>query len=711
MKTKIQDLFSRTPFWQVAPACALLLCGHVVLGQTAKVTPVAVPGAGFVYVTGLNERGHLAGYYYAADSSQHAFIWTNAVAVDLGTLGGRSSVANALNNLDQVVGYAAKAGDFEYHGFISTLGTMFDYGTLGGAISSATAISDTSRATGYSFVSLSSLEYHAFLSSGTQLQDLGTLGGSSSFGIAVNSAGQVAGESQTAGDIESHAFLFSGGVMTDLGTLGGTMSSVFGLNSQGWVAGDSSLTMGDDDTTHAYVHNGSAMIDLGTLGGTYSMSFGINDAGQVAGDSTTAGDVENHGFIWSNGAMQDLGTLGGSYSTVWDLNNVGQVIGVSTNAFGRQRPFVWQNGAMHDLNAFLPAGSDWELTSAVFINDAAQIVGRGVHQGQPSWYLLEFVQNPNQPPVARAGADQTVECAGATTRVILDGSASSDPEDGPLTFEWSEGTVVLGHSATLSVGLAAGSHTLALRVTDQAGANSEDRVVVNIVDTTPPVVRCPGNVTVASGSDCSGVVPDFLPNLVASDICTPAEALIKRQVPAAGALLDRGVQTVTLTVIDAAGNAATCTVRVTVADRSAPVITSVSSDPVVLRPLNHQLVPVTVTVAASDNCDPNPVCRIVSVTSNQSVAERPDDTRPDYVITGDRTVQLRAESSSKNASRVYTICLLCTDASGNVASRSLTVTAQKDKEQDVTVSTTLASPKAPPQKKKSLKRLAERGRK
>jgi probable HAF family extracellular repeat protein len=117
-------------------------------------------------------------------------------------------VVNALNNLDQVVGYSSKAGEQEFHGFVWALGTMFDYGTLGGTISSATAISDASQATGYSYVSPSSLDLHAFLSSGTQLQDLGTLGGSYSFGVAVNNAGQVAGESTMAGDIERHGFLF-----------------------------------------------------------------------------------------------------------------------------------------------------------------------------------------------------------------------------------------------------------------------------------------------------------------------------------------------------------------------------------------------------------------------------------------------------------------------------------------------------------------------
>jgi probable HAF family extracellular repeat protein len=708
MKTTTQASLSVVQSCRAAAACAVLFCGQAVLGQTAAVTPVTVPGASLVSVTGFNERGHLAGYYFDSSSAQRAFILTNGVAVDLGTLGGTLNVANALNNLDQVVGYSSETGDLEFHGFVWTLGTMLDYGTLGGTISSASAISDASQATGYSYVSPSSLDLHAFLSSGTQLQDLGTLGGSYSFGVAVNNAGQVAGESGTAGDIERHGFLFSGGVLKDLGTLGGSMSFVFGLNNQGLVTGDS-LTAGDAEV-HAYIHNGTAMADLGTLGGTFSMSFGINDAGQVAGDSTTAGDAENHGFIWSNGAMQDLGTLGGGYSTVWDLNNFGQVVGVSSNALGQERAFVWQNGVMHDLNGFLPANSGWQLTSAIFINDAAQIVGQGLFQGQSGWYRLEFVQTPNQPPVAQAGPDQTVECAGATTPVTLDGSTSSDPEGGALTFAWSEGNVVLGNTAVLSVGLAAGSHTLALRVTDQAGANSEDVVVVNIVDTTPPVVQCPANVILAVGAQCSAIVPNLLASLVASDLCTPAEALVKAQVPAPGTLVGLGTHPVTLSVTDTAGNTSTCTVQLTAADRTVPVITSATANPSVLRPLNHLLVPVTVTVQASDSCDPEPVCRIASVKSNQSITG-PDNVRPDWIITGPLTVQLRAESSSKEA-RVYTLCIVCTDASGNTATCSLTITAQKSKDEEAVVESASASRKHDaPKKKQAVKKPAAQTRK
>src|SRR5262249_23026063 len=113
--------------------------------------------------------------------------------IDLGTLGGATTVANYINNRGQVVGTSRTAAGFQ----------------------------------------------RAFLYSGGIMQDLGTLGGSESFGNVINDRGQVGGAAFLA-DGSRHAFLFDGGVMDDLGALpGSAVSNVFGLNNRGQAVGGS----------------------------------------------------------------------------------------------------------------------------------------------------------------------------------------------------------------------------------------------------------------------------------------------------------------------------------------------------------------------------------------------------------------------------------------------------------------------------------------
>src|SRR4029453_9969414 len=65
------------------------------------------------------------------------------VLVDLGTLGGSSSLALAVNHQGQVCGGSYTVGDLESHAFLWTAtGGMIDLGTLGGSSSGAVAVND-----------------------------------------------------------------------------------------------------------------------------------------------------------------------------------------------------------------------------------------------------------------------------------------------------------------------------------------------------------------------------------------------------------------------------------------------------------------------------------------------------------------------------------------------------------------------------------------
>jgi len=85
------------------------------------------------------------------------------------------------------------------------------------------------------------------------------------------------------------------------------------------------------------------------------------------------------------------------------------------------------------------------------------------------------------------------------------------------------------------------------------------------------------------------------------------------------------------------------------------------------------MVPVTVSVSATDNCDPAPVSRILSITCNEALAAG------DVQITGDLTARLAATRNGGNGGRVYTFTVQCTDVAGNSSTGVVTVTVPQGK--------------------------------
>ena len=131
-----------------------------------------------------------------------------------------------------------------------------------------------------------------------------------------------------------------------------------------------------------------------------------------------------------------------------------------------------------------------------------------------------------------------------------------------------------------------------------------------------------------------------------------------------------------LRVIDAFGQSDENATAVAVRDTTAPTV-SLSVSPSVLEPPNHKLVPVTVTAALSDACDPSPTLRLASIKSNEGdLANGSGHTSPDIQDaqfgTDDREFLLRAERRG-GGGRIYTITYEADDATGNVTVSQVTV--------------------------------------
>lgn len=170
---------------------------------------------------------------------------------DLGTLGGSPFFSPlpqsyGINAAGQVVGGTLTA-TWARHAFLSSNGVMTDLGTLplgtlpvGYWDTAATGINNAGQVVGTSYTS-TSYSRHAFLYSNGVMTDLGSLSGGSgeSFATGINNAGQVVGYSWSN---SIHAFLYSNGVMTDLGGFPGSWrSQATGINDAGQVAGWSGI--------------------------------------------------------------------------------------------------------------------------------------------------------------------------------------------------------------------------------------------------------------------------------------------------------------------------------------------------------------------------------------------------------------------------------------------------------------------------------------
>jgi probable HAF family extracellular repeat protein len=153
-------------------------------------------GAG-VEFAGITDSDQIAGKFESCCTSQvYAFLASGQTVTYLDLFGGfvfqvlnTYSAANAVNNGGDVVGEAYLApGQGPIHGFLYTNGTLRDLGTLGGTTSSAQAINNSGQITGTA--QTGNGDYHAFLFANGFMFDLGLFGVSSS-AVAINDNGEI----------------------------------------------------------------------------------------------------------------------------------------------------------------------------------------------------------------------------------------------------------------------------------------------------------------------------------------------------------------------------------------------------------------------------------------------------------------------------------------------------------------------------------------
>jgi hypothetical protein len=111
-------------------------------------------------------------------------------------------------------------------------------------------------------------------------------------------------------------------------------------------------------------------------------------------------------------------------------------------------------------------------------------------------------------------------------------------------------------------------------------------------------------------------------------------------------------------------------------DQTPPVL-ALSVVPATLWPPNHKLEPITVAVSVTDNADSNPSVKLVSISCDDGCS-LVEDVAGAALDTYDRTFELRSERRGFGSGRTYTITYEASDAAGNKATATATVTVPHD---------------------------------
>lgn len=143
--------------------------------------------------------------------------------------------------------------------------------------------------------------------------------------------------------------------------------------------------------------------------------------------------------------------------------------------------------------------------------------------------------------------------------------------------------------------------TVTLTADDGNGNTSFCNFNVTLKDNKPPTIQCPADQTLAADANCSSMLGSWNASAV-SDNCTQPGAIAVSQSPASAAVLNGygDFEIVTLTGLDANGNPASCSFKVTLKDILPP---SITCPPNITVACATSVPPIdTNMVAAFDNC-------------------------------------------------------------------------------------------------------------
>lgn len=224
---------------------------------------------------------------------------------------------------------------------------------------------------------------------------------------------------------------------------------------------------------------------VAALGGLNVVAVGWTESADFPTVRPTQDARSNTGNVF----ITRLAPLGvDSVSPAWVLVAGGEAITIAGQGFLAGAAVAI--GGVAAANVTVIDGATVTATAPALPAGPADVTVTNPDGGSGTLYKALVVLNGTG-PVADAGADQSVEATSAAgAQVVLNGTASFDPDNEPLTYEWRDaGDTVVGSGALAAVALPIGDHVMTLTVSDGHSAPGSDTVTIRVVDTTAPAIE------------------------------------------------------------------------------------------------------------------------------------------------------------------------------------------------------------------------------
>ena len=348
---------------------------------------------------------------------------------------------------------------------------------------------------------------------------LGSFDDRSSKAFSINNEGKIVGTSTWNNLDLFRGFIWEEGALKELETNEANESQAFSINEKGQIAGY--------EGSEAVIWNGERL--LRRLPGSVGRAYDVNENSQAAG-SIDDGVIK--AAYWNeNGDFTEIHVSGSAFSEAYGINNSRWVVGTylpanaskNTSPLSSTKPirkssafysiqqhalskvdspqenhsearlhsqstnsdlraFLWQGGTFVDLNEIIAPNSGWVLLEARGINNAAQITGVGLLNGQQTAFLL----SPTNNKAPSATNDMLLlDIVGKSSINVTLNDLDADGDHVRITnvTQGSHGLVTIADESTLTYtpgNSFSGSDTFTYTIEDAHGATAEAQVSVEM---------------------------------------------------------------------------------------------------------------------------------------------------------------------------------------------------------------------------------------